>query len=103
MSLKSKLASPLRKKYLNVLFCEKILSSKRNLGEHTHKVHFVKRVTSSQGYGVFQEKEAMILKAKKVFCDKCDFSTDKIFNLKRHYQLHDIEMVKDLLKVIFIV
>ena len=35
--------------------CEKILSSKRNMEEHKHKVHFVKIVKSSQGLGVFEE------------------------------------------------
>ena len=51
--------------------------------EHQQKVNFLKRVKSSQGFGVFEQKEAKT-KVEQVYCDKCDFSTDKIFNLKRH-------------------
>ena len=57
--------------------------------EHQHKVHFLKRVKSSQRFGVFEEKVAKF-KVKQLFCVKCEFNTKKISNFKRHNKLHDV-------------
>ena len=64
--------------------CKKTFGLKKTQYRHQRQIHENQKIESIVGYVVFEKTTKSISRKDLHQCEYCDFSTERIFNLKVH-------------------